>query len=234
MPLVNYCRKCQAETPVGETCSYCGGKLAKTGEQLSFGMAVTPVRDWFNWNNLLRVALPVLGLVFVCTLLAEWAAAGPAGAAALLKQGFFWKMMGLLALVLLVCLTLLCLQGTEKVHYVLDKQGVHIRVYLPEDAGALRLYARFVTPQQVQALEDDRPPLEGLTLVRRVTLPWETVCRVKIWREGAMLLFYRPGFWQAAALHCPLEDLEQAEDYIRKKLKRFPKARISPQKAPKR
>ena len=142
--------------------------------------------------------------------------------------------MGLLALVLLVCLTLLCLQGTEKVHYVLDKQGVHIRVYLPEDAGALRLYARFVTPQQVQALEDDRPPLEGLTLVRRVTLPWETVCRVKIWREGAMLLFYRPGFWQAVALHCPLEDLEQAEDYIRKKLKRFPKARISPQKAPKR
>ena len=157
-----------------------------------------------------------------------------AGAAALLKQGFFWKMVGLLALVLLACLALLCLQGTEKVHYVLDKQGVHVRVYLPKDAGVWRLYARFVTPQQVQALEDDRPPLEGLTLVRRVTLPWEAIRRVKIWREGAMLLFYRPSFWQAAALHCPMEDLDQAEEYIRKKRKRFSRTRNSSRKTPKR
>ena len=30
MPLANYCRKCKAEVPVGESCPYCGAKLTKT------------------------------------------------------------------------------------------------------------------------------------------------------------------------------------------------------------
>ena len=42
MPLVNYCRKCRTETPLGESCPYCGGRLPKTGEQLSFGIILIP------------------------------------------------------------------------------------------------------------------------------------------------------------------------------------------------
>ena len=79
------------------------------------------------------------------------------------------------------------LRGPERVHFVLDRQGVHARVYVPEGCGALRLYARFTTPEIVERLAagDDRPPLEGLTLVKRVTLPWESIRRVRVWREGA-------------------------------------------------
>ena len=68
MPLVNYCRKCRAETPLGESCPYCGGKLAQTGEQISFGLVRRPEREWFSWNNVLRIALPVLALVFVMSM----------------------------------------------------------------------------------------------------------------------------------------------------------------------
>lgn len=229
MPLVNYCRKCKAEVPPGESCPYCGGKLSQSGRQLSFGAAHTPVRDWFGWNGFLRVILPVLAAVFVITLLAEGMATGFNGIAALLKQGFFWQMVGLLAASLGGCWLLLMLQGPEKVHYIIDQQGVQIRTYLV-DPTPVQLYARFLSHGSVEELarSDARPPLEGLTLVRSICLPWAAVRRVRIWREESVLLFYRPCFWQAAAVHCPVEDLEQAEELVRKKLKRFPKVHVFP------
>ena len=94
----------------------------------------------------------------------------------------------------------------------------------------LRLYARFTTPEAVERLAagDDRPPLEGLTLVRRVTLPWESIRRVRVWREGATLLFFHPRYWQVLAMRCPLADLPAAEEYVRKKLKRFKRVKVLP------
>ena len=82
MPLVNYCRKCRTETPLGESCPYCGGKLAKTGEQLSFGIIRTPVTDWFSWNDVLRVMLPAWLVALVAVLAAEASATGAAGVTA--------------------------------------------------------------------------------------------------------------------------------------------------------
>ena len=107
---------------------------------------------------------------------------------------------------------------------------MHARVYVPEGCGALRLYARFTTPEAVERLAagDDRPPLEGLTLVRRVTLPWESIRRVRVWREGATLLFFHPRYWQVLAMRCPLADLPLAEEYVRKKLKRFKRVKVLP------
>lgn len=235
MPLVNYCRKCKAEVPLGESCPYCGGKLSQSGRQLSFGAARTPVRDWFGWNGFLRVILPVLAAVFAITLLAEGMATGLNGIAALLKQGFFWQMVGLLAAALGVCWLMLTLQGPENVHYVVEQQGVQIRTYLA-DPTPVQLYARFLSPGSVEELaqSDSRPPLEGLTLVRSICLPWAAVRRVRIWREESVLLFYRPSFWQAAAVRCPVEELEQAEELVRRKLKRFPQTRVYPLEAKKK
>ena len=71
MPLVNYCRKCRTETPLGESCPYCGGRLPKTGEQLSFGIIRNPVTDWFSWNDVLRVALPAWLVALAAVLAAE-------------------------------------------------------------------------------------------------------------------------------------------------------------------
>lgn len=63
MPLVNYCKKCGAEVPLGESCIYCSKKLTRTGEQISFGTITSPVKEWFSWNAFLRVILPVWFLV---------------------------------------------------------------------------------------------------------------------------------------------------------------------------
>ncbi len=229
MALVNYCRKCKAEVPVGETCAYCGGKLSQTNEQISFGIVRAPVKEWFVWNGFLRVALPVMALVFVTVVIAEALATGADGVIALMRGGFgtamLWVLGGILALIWL----LLTLQGPENVHVVLDRQGVHVRTYLPE-GNELGIALRFVSAQAAEKLaqEDDRPPLPGLTLVRRVTLPWDGIRRVRIWREGGAILFFRPSFWQAAAVRCPFSVLPEAESYMRKKLKRFKKTSIVP------
>lgn len=230
MPLVNYCRKCRAETPPGEACPYCGGKLGKTGEQISFGVVKVPARDWFSWNEVLRVLLPAWLMAFAGVLAAEAWASGEAGVTALLRQGFLWTMLALLGAVLLSVLALMLLRGPERVHYVLDRQGVHARAYVPQGCAAVRFYARFTSPAAAQRLagEESRRPPEGLVLVRRVTLPWETVRRVRVWREGGMLLFFRPGYWQVLAMRCPAGEMEGAEEYVRRKLRRFKRARVSP------
>lgn len=229
MPLVNYCRKCKAETPLGETCPYCGGKLPQTGEQISFGLVRRPEKDWFAWNNLLRIALPVLFLVFVIVVAAEGAAAGAQGVTELLTGGFLRTMAALLCAVLAGIWLMFRLQGAESVHVLLDKQGVQVRTYVQEGAS-LALYARFLNEQAVDKLaeEDERPELQGLTLVRRISLPWSEVRRVRIWREGSTILFFRPTVWQVAAVRVPVNELDEAEAYVRKKMKRNKKAKVQP------
>ena len=113
MPLVNYCRKCRTETPLGESGPYCGGRLPKTGEQLSFGIIRNPVKDWFSWNDVLRVALPAWLVALAAVLAAEASATGAAGVTALLRQGFLWVMLGLLAGMLAALLALMLLRGPE-------------------------------------------------------------------------------------------------------------------------
>lgn len=233
MPLVNYCRKCKAETPVGESCPRCGAKLMKTGERISFGVVRTPLRDWFEWNRALRIGLPVLLLVLGAALAAEAAAGGAAAVEALFAQGFAETMLGLLAALLLVCLLSLWLQGDEKVRYLLDRDGVRAYTYLQEPSD-VQLYARFLSPASARALAGDEHAIEGLTLVRRVVLPWSQVRRVRVVKENATLLFFRPKYWQALAVRCPPQELEAAEALVRAKLKRFPKAAVYPLQKPKK
>jgi len=227
MPIVNYCRKCKAETPLGETCPYCGGKLAQTGEQISFGLIRVPKKDWFAWNQYLRIVLPVLLLVFVIVVATEGAVSGTQGVIDLLTGGFSRALIVLLALIVGFLWLVLHLQGAENVHVVMDKQGVHVRAYV-QQGNDMALYARFLNMQTVEKLsaEDDRPSLENLVLVRKVSLSWNEICRVRIWAEDNSILFYRPSFWQAAAVRVPVEELEMAQEYVRKKLKRNKKARI--------
>ena len=71
MPQRNYCKKCKREVPSGSQCSLCGAKLTKAGERLSFGMVHRPVEDWFSWNAVLRLIVPVIALVVARLLLNE-------------------------------------------------------------------------------------------------------------------------------------------------------------------
>ncbi len=221
MPLVNYCRKCKAEVPPGEVCPYCGGKIAPSGERLSFETTRVPVRDWFAWNGLLRVLLPAYGLVVALVLVGEAAAGGMESVAALLRQGFLGLMGAVLAVLLAAVGLLLGLQGPELVRYVLDRQGVQARVYVPQGSER-RLWARFLSPQAVAALnENEAAAPEGLVLVRRVVLPWAQVRRVRIWREEGVVLLFRPALWQALCVRCPQRELAQVEAFLGKKLKRL-------------
>lgn len=228
MPLVNYCRKCKTETPIGETCPHCGGKLTKIGEQVSFGVVRRPVKDWFAWNQVLRIGLPVLILVLIIAVTVEAIAGGSEGVNDLFSQGFFWTLLGVLGVMLLFILVLLYIQGVERVHYLFDKQGIWARTYLP-DPSDLQLYSRFLTSQSIALLEDDqRPKLEGLTLIRRIYIPWQEIRRVRIWHQGFTILLFKPTFWQALAVSCPIGEMTEAEEYIRKKMKKFKKVKVQP------
>lgn len=227
MPYANYCRKCRAETPEGEFCPYCGKALPKTGRRLSFGVARTPLKDWFSWNELLRIALPMLAIILLTVLLSELVLGGVQGLMALLARGFVFHMLWMLGIVLLLIFLLLLMQGGEKVHYVLDKDGVSAFTYLAP-GNALSMYVRFVTGEQADALARSDDALPGLRLVKRVVIPWEKIRRVRIWHEAQTILFYRPGWWQILAVTCPMEEMEQAESLIRQKMKRVKGAKVQP------
>ena len=228
MPLANYCRKCRAETPAGESCPYCGGKLTKAGERQSFGVSRAPWRDWFCWNRLLRVGLPVWALSFLLIALAEFCSGGTPALAGLFRRGFGLTMLWLLGGMLALFWALLFCQGQEKVHYLLDKDGVSAYTYVSEEVNDLALYARFLTPAQAEAMQEDEHALPGLWLVRRVILPWERMKRVKIWREGQTLLFFDPAYWQVLAVTCPVQEFAEAEAWVRAKTKRFKTVRVLP------
>lgn len=218
MPLVQYCKKCKTEVPLGESCTYCGSKLAKTGEILSFGVVRMPVREWFCWNNLLRIALPALGGMMGMALLFEWATGGAAAVERMLLSGFLGTMLILLGIVLLVCYVLLRLQGGERIHYVLDRQGIHAWTYL-KNPSPVQLYTRLITPELLEKMSQDDHALPDFTLVRSQSIAWKEIQRIRLWRENAVLLVYRPNWWQAMFVNCPIEEMEAVEKMVRSKLK---------------
>lgn len=227
--MMNYCRKCKREVPLGDACPFCSGKLSKTNERLSFWMGRVPVRDWFAWNQALRVALPVLGIVAGLVLLLEGALSGGRGIEALFLQGFFWTLVTALGAMLLVMLLVFWAQGPESVHFTLDKEGVHADTHLDRPT-ALRLYARFLSSQAVEKLAGEEGTVAGAALVRRAEIRWQDVRRVRCWRETRQLLFFRPSFWQVMVVTCPPALYPEAEAYVRKKLSRNKKARMIPGK----
>ena len=221
MPLHNYCKKCKAEVPVGENCPRCGNHLTKTGEHLSFQVRRLPVKDWFAWNGMLRVVLPVIGVILLATILLEAITEGAAGVSDVFVHGFFWTLMSTLGVLLAFTLLLLWLQGEEEVCYILDAKGVQAWIYL-RNASALRLYARLTTPAAVLALQTEMPCVVqgGLTLVRKTELPWAVVKCVRLWPETGTVLLYRPAWWQALYIRCGEAEYDESVAFIRKKLGR--------------
>ena len=227
MPWLNFCKKCKMEVLSGEQCPHCAGKLTKTGERLSFGLVRTPVRDWFAWNQVLRVALPALALVAAATLILEGMLSGGRGIRALFLQGFWGSLAGVLAVMLLGMLVLLALQGKEVVRFVLDKDGVHAYTYLHEPT-TLQLYTRFLTWPAAEKLQREELRMEGYFLVKRVELLWADVKRARLWPENGRILLFNPTWWQAVAVACPAQEYGEAEAFLRKKLGRNKKVRIVP------
>ncbi len=228
MPLVQYCRKCRKEVPLDSVCAHCGARLPKSSETLSFEVLHVPVKDWFCWNAWLRIALPVLLLVVAAVLGTELAVGGAAAVGKLLTGSFPLVMGGLLCALLLVGLLLLSLQGRERIHYAIDKLGLHAWTYL-EEPSSLQLYARLMTPEMIKPLEGDERALMDMTLIRHQFLPWKEIRRAYFWKENAVLLLYRPVWWQAMAVRCPAAELSAIEKlvqiYVKPKKKTAPRGR---------
>lgn len=213
MPLVQYCKKCRKEVPLAEQCPYCGARLNKNSETLSFDIIHVPLKDWFSWNAWLRIALPVIAAVVLLVVTAELAAGGTAAALKLLKGSFLPLMLLVLGILLLAGLVLLRLQGGERIHYAMDKLGLHAWTYL-EQPTALQLYARLMTPDMVRRLEGDERALLDLTLIRHQFIAWKNVSRTHFWKENGDLLVYRPHWWQQMTVHCPLEEMAAVEQMV--------------------
>lgn len=220
MPQRNYCKKCKREVPSGSQCTFCGAKLTKAGERLSFGVVHRPAEDWFSWNAVLRLIVPVIVLVCLATLFIEAAVEGANGVQSMFVQGFFWTMMGVLGLGLLVTLILLLLQGRREILYTLDSKGAHACVCL-RNAGRVQLGAHMMTRQSAEALRQSLPEeLEpSMTPVRHADLAWANVARAQLWREKHTILLYHPTWWQAMVIRCPAIEYEAAVEYVNHKVR---------------
>ena len=218
MPLVNYCRKCKAEVPDGNVCPRCASKLTKAGERLSLHYERTPVTDWFSWNAMLRVAVPVMALVMLTALLAEALTEGETGVINVLTQGFFLTIFAFFGVLLLLMLIMLLLQGRENARYVLDAKGARASTYVNRP-NTIRLYARLMTAQPPASAREDEPgAAEGEVCVRHTELPWAQIRRAQYWPETHTILLYRPIWWQAMCIRCNAPEYAEAEAFVRTKL----------------
>ena len=228
MLIHNYCKKCKAEVPAGEACSRCGTKLTKTGERLSWTRTRVPVRDWFSWNAMLRVVVPVIVIILTATILIESIANGTAGIQAIFVQGFFWVLMSVLGLLILATFVLLLLQGSEVVRYVLDAKAAHAYTCLREPKP-LQTYTRLLTMQTLEELRrtETEPQTHGLTCIRQSEVAWANVKHVTCWPETHTILLYRPRWWQVICIRCSVDQYAEVEEYVKKRLARNPIARKS-------
>lgn len=233
MPHANYCKKCRLETPAGETCPYCGAALTKSGQRLSFGVVRTPVKDWFCWNEFLRIGLPAIGIISLLAFISELFSGGFSSLFTLLNDGFVYTILIMLAVFLLLVFLLLILQGKEKVHYILDKDGVKCLTYM-EQPSPLSLACRFLFTAEAQRLAASSYQLPGLTLVKQQIIPLDKMNRVRIWQEGGVILLYHPKWWQVLCINCPAEDMKDVEAYFRGKFARKKAVTVLPDNSPKK
>lgn len=190
-----YCKKCGREVLPGGSCPICGGKLS--GLHTLWRVSRRPVFSWIAWNTPLRLALPVLLVVFLALAGAEMAA-GPGGLGRFIEGPMpamlGWILLGLLAALLVI----LALQGKETLEITADKSGVTMRTLLPKPT-ALRLLAHFRSPK---LMNDGNLRMEYGLLVDERRVAWKDIRRVQLWPEKAMFLLYGPKWWLRMAVPC--------------------------------
>ena len=227
MPYTNYCKKCKEETPVGETCPRCGAKLTRTGERLSFRMERTPVKDFFAWNAMLRIVVPVIGIVLLTTITIEGFTEGVRGIQSVFIQGFFGVLLGALCVLLLLAYFVLLLQGKETVQYLLDGKGIRVKVYV-RNLRAWQRYSRLLSHQALEALAEEaqEPKDNNLVLVRNTFFAWVQIKRCSTWTETQTILLYAPSFWQVCCIPCTnLQTFEEVYGHLQKKVRQHKRKR---------
>lgn len=212
MPLTSYCKKCARDVPVGDHCPDCGGKLAGSAVRLAWCVDHTPVRDWMSWNAVMRIALPVLGLMLAMIFILEAILGGLTGVTELLTGGLFPVLTGLMLGAGAVLLLVFMLQGDDLLDCVIDSTGLHVQQYLPKPT-ALKLALRLKSPQLLQQTDES-----GVLLISSRGIPWKEIRRVQLWHEKGLILLYAPAWWQRLSLPCTADTWADALTFIREKI----------------
>lgn len=204
MPIMAYCRKCKEEVAPGGNCPLCGGKLPKTSLRVSWGMTYRPLTDWFAWNAVLRVGIPVVLAVGLMILINETVQGGSIGLQIILKTWFF-PLLG--SLLLLLCggvVIFLSLRGKELHFFVLDHKAAHVQVY------------------------KHAPKNEPEWLLRTEKhLPWSEIRRIQALQEKNAVLLYAPAWWHALTLYGNSESYPDAVAFIRQRTQKARDIRLS-------
>ncbi len=214
MPCTSYCKKCGRDVPVSDRCPDCGSKLAANTVRLTWCVDHTPVKDWICWNAVMRLVLPVMGLVLLITLLAESLLGGVTGVMAILGGVAFCMGVVLMLLLALMLLTFI-LQGDDLLDCVIDAKGIHVQQYL-SDPTPLKLMLRGCPPSMRSGLADD-----SFLLIRQREIAWKDVRRVQLWPDQCMILLYgSPVWWMRLSLPCTPFTWGDSLAFIREKLGR--------------
>ena len=213
MPITAYCKKCARDVEPGDRCPHCGGKLAKTAVRVAWCADHFPLRDWMCWNAVMRILLPLLGMVFLLMLVLEAITGGLMAVDTLLRGGLLFALLGILIIVAALMLLTFILQGEDLLDCVVDGRGVHIQQYLPHPTP-LKLMLRL----KPAALLEQYNPEEGILLIGQKEIQWKDIARVQLWPEKAMILFYAPAWWMRLALPCTPFTYEDCLTFIQEKL----------------
>ncbi len=213
MPLTSYCKKCARDVPVGDRCPDCGGKLPANAVRLAWCVDHTPVRDWMCWNGVMRIALPVVGLMLLMVFLLEILLdGGLTGVTLLVTGGLFPTLAGLMLGALALLLLAFILQGDDLLDCVLDASGLHVQQYLPQPT-ALKLLLRLKSPRLLSQTDEN-----GLLLISTREIAWKAIARVQLWPEKGIILLYAPAWWQRLHLPCTRDTWLDALAFIREKI----------------
>ena len=209
MAITAYCKKCAKDVPVGETCSFCGAKLAALSVHTAWRTERLPVKDWMCWNQIMRLVVPGGMGILALILIAEWISGGAGATVRLLEAGLIRTILILLCVIVLVIFILLLLRGWETLDTVVDGRGIHVTTSVPQ-ATKIRMLARFRSPAEAESAE--------APVVRVEEIAWKDVTRVQLWPEKCMVLFYAPKAWLRVSIMCTPYTWEDTMTMIRTKI----------------
>ncbi len=194
MAKTRYCKKCGIDVPDGEACPVCGKTPPANTARIAWAMPRNRAADWMSWNEVMRIAVPVLSAVVLLGLLIELLLGGFDGVVNLIRGGFLLAAAALLLLTSLLTLLIFLLGGRDELFCVADSKGFHVRTVLP---GATKLKIR-LHGKPVSLM--DSADLEGRVILGEKELAWKDIARVQLWTEKRMMLLYSPRWWMRLSL----------------------------------
>ena len=198
MPRTAYCKVCQRNMVPGDDgrCPVCGKHLKRSGLHLSWSVRTRPVLDWIAWNRPLRIFLPLYLLSVFSVCFFEILRGGLPSLDPLMEAGFLRTSLLILLFSLSFLGLLLLLRGEHMVHCEIGKDGITVLTDLVRPSP-LKLLCHFRDPSILRA----ERAMQSLR-VQEERLSWEDVCRVQVWPEKSLLLFYATPHFLTLALPC--------------------------------